>query len=452
MKVEKDNIKYSAEDIRRYLDGQFSEQEMQALEKAALEDPFLSDAIEGIEESRNHPASFESGLEDLQKSLEKRIREKSRKSGIVSLFSIWKIAVSIVLIIGIGVLTFTYINNNTRRSEIAKSIQKDSNSEKRVVLQAIKAPDTSVKSSPIPLAANSGSDKEVVAFNQLADAKKKSVQKNVSSLSQDKTQDSLIKKRDDHPTVYLSKTSSDTTRESDTLTSVAKNIGQSPRITDNEKNKVVVRGEAMARSTYKSAPENYIKGVVIDEKGNPIPNAAVSIKGAKKSAITDHAGFFKLYAIDPEFANQIIINSAGYESFSERLNSDSSYTNIIQLTPASTSLNEVTIVGYGTEKKRDITSSITKPDTQNVAQVSGWDAFRNYIDSHKKIQTADSVLKGEEVISFLVNKKSELSSFKIEKSISPVHDAEIIRLIKEAPPLKIHKGKRKRLQVSITFN
>ncbi len=69
MKGEKDNIKYSTEDIRRYLDGQFSEQEMQALEKAALEDPFLSDAIEGIEESRNHPASFESGLEDLKKVL-----------------------------------------------------------------------------------------------------------------------------------------------------------------------------------------------------------------------------------------------------------------------------------------------------------------------------------------------------------------------------------------------
>ncbi len=93
-----------------------------------------------------------------------------------------------------------------------------------------------------------------------------------------------------------------------------------------------------------------------------------------------------------------------------------------------------------------------KPDTQNVAQVSGWDAFRNYINSNKKIQTADSVLKGEEVISFIVNKKSELSSFKIEKSISPAHDAEIMRLIKEAPPLKIPKGKKKRLQVSITFN
>jgi CarboxypepD_reg-like domain len=433
MKGEKDNIKYSAEDIRRYLDGQFSDMEMQALEKAALEDPFLSDAIEGIEESRNHPASFESGLEDLQKSLEKRIREKSRKSGIVPLFLNWKIAASIVFIIGIAALTLTYINKKTSRSEIAKSIQTDSNSEKPFVLPAIKAPDSSVRSSSIPLTVNSESEKEVNADNHQTGTNKRSDQKKLLSLSQDKTQDSLTQKRDDHQSLYLSKTSSDTTGGSGTLISVAKNNEPVPGNLNIEKNKVVTRGEAPARTVYKSTSENYIKGFVIDEKGNPIPNAAVSIKGVKRSAITDHAGFFKLYAIDPEFANQIIINSSGYESFSERLNSDSSYTNIIRLTPASAALSEVVV------KKNS-----TEPAT-------GWDAFKNYIDSNKKIQTADSVLEGEEVISFVVNKKSELSSFKIEKSISPAHDAEIIRLIKEAPPLKISKGKRKRLQVNIVF-
>ncbi len=42
----------------------------------------------------------------------------------------------------------------------------------------------------------------------------------------------------------------------------------------------------------------------------------------------------------------------------------------------------------------------------------GWDAFRNYIDSNKKILTADSVLKGIEVISFIVNNKNELSVYR----------------------------------------
>ncbi len=40
---------YSAADIREYLRGDLSAREMQALEAAALEDPFLADALEGME-------------------------------------------------------------------------------------------------------------------------------------------------------------------------------------------------------------------------------------------------------------------------------------------------------------------------------------------------------------------------------------------------------------------
>src|ERR1700676_5204601 len=103
MKEKKSNIKYSAEDIRKYLDGQLSDQEMQALENAALEDPFLSDAIEGIEESRNHAIPFESGVADLQKRLTQRIREKNRKSAIMQLFSKWKIAAAVIFLLGIAI-------------------------------------------------------------------------------------------------------------------------------------------------------------------------------------------------------------------------------------------------------------------------------------------------------------------------------------------------------------
>ena len=55
MKPEKNNTHYSAEYIRKYLDGELPDPEMQALEKAALEDPFLADAIEGLDGGRHHP-------------------------------------------------------------------------------------------------------------------------------------------------------------------------------------------------------------------------------------------------------------------------------------------------------------------------------------------------------------------------------------------------------------
>ena len=75
----KRNIPYSAEDIRKYLDGRLSDPEMQAMEKAALDDPFLADAIEGYEESRRHPDSLNPNLADLLK-LSKRIRQRKTEN------------------------------------------------------------------------------------------------------------------------------------------------------------------------------------------------------------------------------------------------------------------------------------------------------------------------------------------------------------------------------------
>ena len=47
--MSKENFQYSAQDIQRYLKGQMSPEEMHAIETAALDDPFLADAIEGYE-------------------------------------------------------------------------------------------------------------------------------------------------------------------------------------------------------------------------------------------------------------------------------------------------------------------------------------------------------------------------------------------------------------------
>ena len=49
MNVEKNHIIYTAEDIQRYLSGGMSNAEMYVIEKAALDDPFLAEAIEGYE-------------------------------------------------------------------------------------------------------------------------------------------------------------------------------------------------------------------------------------------------------------------------------------------------------------------------------------------------------------------------------------------------------------------
>ncbi|HEX4374426.1 MAG TPA: hypothetical protein VHZ50_14085, partial [Puia sp.] len=68
---ENKNIKhYSAADIQNYVAGKLSAAEMHAIEKAALDDPFLADAIEGMENSiERGSVSLNEDINDLQKRL-----------------------------------------------------------------------------------------------------------------------------------------------------------------------------------------------------------------------------------------------------------------------------------------------------------------------------------------------------------------------------------------------
>src|SRR5216684_117862 len=66
---------YSSSDIEKYLSGELSDPEMHALERAALDDPFLADALEGMAVHRSLPGHpvFEQDVAGLHKRLEERV-------------------------------------------------------------------------------------------------------------------------------------------------------------------------------------------------------------------------------------------------------------------------------------------------------------------------------------------------------------------------------------------
>ena len=94
MEEGKEHKHYPAEYLRKYLDGELTGPEMQALEKAALEDPFLSDALEGLEASADYRATLASDVTDLQHRLAERIRTKNKK-GIIFRLPNWQVAAAV---------------------------------------------------------------------------------------------------------------------------------------------------------------------------------------------------------------------------------------------------------------------------------------------------------------------------------------------------------------------
>jgi cytoskeletal protein RodZ len=83
---------YSAEDIQRYLDGKMDPAGMHALERAALEDPFLADAIEGIREMR---PNLKEDLMEMQNKLSEKKQEDRKRRWI-------PIAIALLLLLSFG--------------------------------------------------------------------------------------------------------------------------------------------------------------------------------------------------------------------------------------------------------------------------------------------------------------------------------------------------------------
>ncbi len=71
---------YSAADIQRYLQGKMSAAEMHAIEKAALDDPFLADALEGY---RDVGVDMERDLEVLRAGMNEKLAPKAKVSWLI---------------------------------------------------------------------------------------------------------------------------------------------------------------------------------------------------------------------------------------------------------------------------------------------------------------------------------------------------------------------------------
>ncbi|MDB5121147.1 MAG: rane protein [Sphingobacteriales bacterium] len=101
-----------------------------------------------------------------------------------------------------------------------------------------------------------------------------------------------------------------------------------------------------------------ISGKVLDETNQPLPGASVSVKGTDNQTSTDANGNFKLTGISSGNVS-VIVKYIGYQEMEKTVNATGSVTVSFQLQPASTSLNEVVVIGYGSQRKKDLTGSIS---------------------------------------------------------------------------------------------
>jgi len=112
--------------------------------------------------------------------------------------------------------------------------------------------------------------------------------------------------------------------------------------------------------------QNALKGKVVDEKNLPLPGAGVKLTTSGRVTVTDNEGNFSINTTEND--KTFIVSFIGYPSQEITIKPGVSTYNV-NLTPDSKNLNEVVVIGYGTQKRRDVTGSVVSLSGSAIKEV-----------------------------------------------------------------------------------
>lgn len=374
--------KYNAIDFARYHSGAMLPDEMHALEQAALEDPFLADALDGYVYSKD----YEKELSEIRMQLD----EKRKQQKVITIYSLssrawWKIAAMFILFAGAGY--FFYTTNFKKDTSLA--VQKEMPKKENPAIVSPAKDDT---------AAIEGN----LAFGKTSTDKNKS---NTAKLP----------------------------------TRTAKQIQTSPA----EK---AVQGEARIReekthSEKFSGDENQ-KLIVMNHDKVVSANMARKDSGEKsflRSSDTTVLAAAPAVKDLEDSTNAVAMNEK--EKAQQKIFIRGTAPEKNENRP----LNETVVVGYGTRKKKNITGANSENLEGKASEVdlntvppypkNGKEKFDQYIKDNA-VPVLDST--GERIpanilLSFSLNKRGKPNHIKVIESSCKPCEKEAIRLLKTGP-------------------
>ncbi len=110
------------------------------------------------------------------------------------------------------------------------------------------------------------------------------------------------------------------------------------------------------------APPTEIKGQVTDSKGEALIGVSVKVKGTAIGVSSDVSGRYSITV--PDGSTVLVFTYVGYTTKEVSISGRTSLN--VQLEQSSESLQEVVVVGYGTQKKSDLTGSVVSVTSKDI--------------------------------------------------------------------------------------
>jgi CarboxypepD_reg-like domain len=430
--TKKYNTTYSAADIEKYLRGELSPREMHDLENAALEDPFLADALDGISMLPSGPGS---DLDELHTRLNARVTAGQGRNNIRRAIPRWSIAASVILLLGIGcAVYYTFLTNG--RSKIVVS------SSPSVTSSSPPAQSAASPKQAMPPASAAPPEPPLLARSKTPAPAPEHIED--------------YKVRHEAPPSVVTSDKADAAADTLAAAPLRQLEGRVAGVTLDSPARI-----SMANALFKQEANSLVfSGRVLDNHDNPVPGASLTLGYRNTGTVTDQQGQFKLYLPPQDSGRYLTVAMIGYGQKSFPLNTlttDNITDHVIHLQPSNAALEEVVVSGFGSKRKETLAAvpSISDESLDSLwlkaRPVIGRNAYLHYLDTAQKSLALDSTITGTETVSFEVDKQGTLTSFKIEQSLSPAHDAAIIRLVKEGPAWQLLKQKTVRATVSVHF-
>lgn len=112
--------------------------------------------------------------------------------------------------------------------------------------------------------------------------------------------------------------------------------------------------------------QSVVSGKVTDAEGNPLADVTVQVKGKTSAGVTNERGF---YSITASAGDILVFTAVGYDNREVPVTGKGAAEVILQL--QNRALDEVVVIGYGTQKKRDLTGAVSSIKTKDLVISSG---------------------------------------------------------------------------------
>ena len=385
-----------------YIKGLRSGRKAHYIEREAMNDPFLQEALEGYESiAGNHAKQIE--------RLKTRTIKRVKPLKIANLnIQNWSIAATILLCISIGIVGYLLVNEqNTMRLENMQAEVREQSIPKEEI------PEMSSQNENKSQEIIQTSPKELIAaFTPPVIIADEEADESALSFS---TEDNFGIIESDEVVAESAEIIKSEYPKSESVAMIDLPLKTQA---DAEPEAVVVIVEADKVSDSRTS-DKLITGKVVDADGESLPGVSIQIAGTNQETVTDIDGKFNLRSV---VDSQLVLNYIGFETL--KIPADTGNM-LIAMTESTMELSEV-VAGRSSRSRKE--STITKQETP--VPVTGMNEYRKYLRENAA-SSKDKQCRGIVEVRFYVDENGRPKDIIVSKNLCKTADNEAIRLINE---------------------